>query len=89
MKKIIIALVIGTTFLLTGCLTTVDTVVVDPVAYNPYAVVYDPGYTNDYIYSVGYYDNGSYWGSNSGYNNYRYYNRGGFDGWHGGVRRGR
>lgn len=58
-------------FALTGC-TTVDTVAVDNVVYTPgYATVYDPGYSNDYVYSVGYYNNRPYWG-----NNYYFYNRG-------------
>lgn len=40
---------------LTGC--TVDTAGVN-------TVVYDPGYSNDYVYSVGYYNNRPYWGNN-------------------------
>lgn len=32
------------------------------------SVAYDPGYTNDYVYSVGYHYNEPYWG-----NNYYYY----------------
>lgn len=56
--------------LLAGCATTVDTVAVNTVTYKPrYATVYDPGYSNDYVYSVGYYNNRPYWG-----NNYYYYN---------------
>lgn len=53
--------------LLSGCATTVDTMVYQPA----YATVYDPGYSNDYVYSVGYYNNRPYWG-----NNYYYYNTG-------------
>ena len=34
-------------------------------------VSYDPGYSNDYVYSVGYYNNRPYWG-----NNYYYYGYG-------------
>ncbi len=44
--------------------------------------VYDPGYSNDYVYSVGYYNNRPYWG-----NNYYYYSGGapwGVDGYWGG-----
>lgn len=41
--------------LLTSC--TVNTVGVDTVVYNP-------GYSNDYVYSVGYYNNRPYWGNN-------------------------
>lgn len=47
--------------ILTGC-TTVEGVAVDNV-------VYDPGYSNDYVYSVGYYNNRPYWG-----NHYYFYN---------------
>lgn len=55
MNKLIVALAVSTPLLiLTGC--TVDTVGVD-------TVVYDPGYSNDYVYSVGYYGNQPYWGN--------------------------
>ncbi len=37
-------------------------------------VAYDPGYSNDYVYSVGYYNNRPYWGNNY-YPNRGYYNR--------------
>ena len=64
MKKLALSLVICTPlFLLTGC-ATVETVSVGNV-------VYDPGYSNDYVYSVGYYNNRPYWG-----NNYYYYTTG-------------
>jgi hypothetical protein len=42
-------------FLLTGC--TIDATGVD-------TVVYDPGYSSDYVYSVNYYSNRPYWGNN-------------------------
>jgi hypothetical protein len=79
MNKLVIALVIGPSLvLLGGCVTAVDT-----VAYQPaYATVYDPGYSNNYVYSVGYYTNRPYWG-----NNYYYYNTGntwGYPGYWGG-----
>jgi hypothetical protein len=67
MKKIIGTVLGGLAFiLLSGC-TTVETVAVQPV-------VYSPGYSSDYIYSVGYYNNRPYWG-----NNYYYYSSG--SGW--------
>jgi hypothetical protein len=59
MKKIICALALSAPLMLTGCVT--ETVVVD-------SAVYDPGFSNDYVYSVGYYNNRPYWG-----NNYYYY----------------
>lgn len=72
MNKLVVAVVIGPSLLLLGCATAVDTVAVDSVVYNPsYPVVYDPGYSNDYVYSVGYYNNRPYWG-----NKYYYYNTG-------------
>jgi hypothetical protein len=30
----------------------------------PEPVVYDPGYSNDYVYSVGFYTNRPFWGNN-------------------------
>lgn len=64
MKKLIIAVAVSAPlFLLTSC--TMDTVAVDTVAY-------DPGYTNDYVYSVGYYNNRPYWGNNFYYSNYNW-----------------
>lgn len=78
MKNSIIFLVIGVPLLfLTGC--TVDTVAVD-------TVVYDPGYSNDYVYSVGYYNNRPYWGNNYYYssyweNNYGYWGGGYYNGY--------
>jgi hypothetical protein len=71
MKKIITAVLVTAPLVLTGCATTLDTAVVTPVVYNPYAVVYDPGYSDDYVYSLNYYNNRPYWG-----NNYYYYNTG-------------
>lgn len=73
MNKLIIAFILSAPILLlTSC--TVDT-----VSYN--TVAYDPGYSNDYVYSVGYYNNRPYWGNNyySGYGlgNYGYW--GGFN----------
>lgn len=73
MNKLITALTVAAPLVLTGCATAVETIAVDSVVYNPgYAVVYDPGYNNNnYVYSVGYYNNRPYWG-----NNYYYYNAG-------------
>ena len=70
MNKAIVALGVSIPLLLLeGCATRVQTAVVD---YDPgYAVVYSPGYSNSYVYSVGYYNNRPYWG-----NNYYYYNTG-------------
>lgn len=42
-------------FLSTSC--TMSTASLDTVVYNP-------GYSNDYVYSVGYYNNRPYWGNN-------------------------
>ncbi len=63
MRPLIIA---STVFLLVGCGTlATNAVVVDEVVYTPaYPVVYNPGYSNDYVYSVGYYNNRPYWGNN-------------------------
>ena len=56
MNKLLVAVTVSAPLLmLAGC--TVDTVGVD-------TVVYDPGYSNDYVYSVGYYNNRPYWGNN-------------------------
>jgi hypothetical protein len=65
MYKLIITLAACTPLLLlSGC--TVDNAGVD-------TVVYDPGYSNDYVYSVGYYSNRPYWGNNYYYSvNYGY-----------------
>jgi hypothetical protein len=63
MKKLIAALIISSPLLFTGC--TVDTVAVNTVAY-------DPGYSNDYVYSVGYYNNRPYWGNNYYYPGYNW-----------------
>lgn len=67
MNKLIIAITVSAPLLiLTGC--TADTVGVD-------TVVYEPGYSNDYVYSVGYYKNRPYWGNNYysvGYPTYGY-----------------
>jgi len=64
MKKLIISLVLSAPLvLLGGC--AVDTVTVNTVAY-------DPGYNNDYIYSVGYYNNRPYWGNNHYYTGYNW-----------------
>lgn len=63
MNKFIIAVMLSVPILfLSGC--SVSTVEYQTVAY-------DPGYSNDYVYSVGYYNNRPYWG-----NNYYYYNYG-------------
>ena len=64
MKKLIVAIVVSALLvLLSGC--GMNTVAVDNV-------IYDPGFSNDYVYSVGYYNNRPYWGNNyyyySGYN---------------------
>lgn len=62
MNKLLTALVVSAPLLLlSGC--TVETVAVDTVAY-------DPGYSNDYVYSVGYYSNRPYWGNNYYYSSY-------------------
>jgi hypothetical protein len=62
MKKLIVALAVSAPLLvISGC--TVDTVGVN-------TVVYDPGYSNDYVYSVGYYNNRPYWGNNYYYSGY-------------------
>ncbi len=62
MNKLILSLVISAPLLLlSGC--AVETVSVDTVAY-------DPGYSNDYVYSVGYYNNRPYWGNNYYYSSY-------------------
>ncbi len=68
MKQLIIAVLISApVLLLTGC--TAGT------------TVYDPGYSNDYVYSVGYYNNRPYWG-----NNYYHYGYGvGNYGYWGGI----
>lgn len=51
MKKFITALVLlAPIYLLNGCVATHS--------------AYDPGYSNDYVYSVGYYNNRPYWGNN-------------------------
>ncbi|KGP63087.1 hypothetical protein EP47_04665 [Legionella norrlandica] len=56
MKRLIIAVVASAPlFLITGC--AVDGVAVEEVSY-------DSGYSNDYVYSVGYYSNRPYWGNN-------------------------
>jgi hypothetical protein len=56
MNKLILSLTLGgSIFALTGC--GVDRVRADNV-------VYQPGYSNDYVYSVGYYNNRPYWGNN-------------------------
>ena len=68
MKKLIVGLTISTFIpLLVSC--SFDT------------VTYDPGYSNDYVYSVGYFNNRPYWGNNyyrAGYNygNYGYWGGG-------------
>ncbi|MFI4919245.1 MAG: hypothetical protein ACHP65_06795 [Legionellales bacterium] len=68
MKKLFFGLFAGITLsLLASC--TVDT------------VTYDPGYSNDYVYSVGYYNNRPYWGNNyyragANYGNYGYWGGG-------------
>ena len=62
MNKLIVALTVSTPLLmLTGC--TNDNVGVNTVVYNP-------GYSNDYVYSVGYYGTRPYWGSNYYYIGY-------------------
>ncbi len=62
MKKLIMALTLSAPLLLlAGC--TANTVAVD-------TVVYDPGYSSDYVYSVGYYSNRPYWGNNYYYPGY-------------------
>lgn len=61
MNKLLLSLVISAPLLLSGCVT--ETVAVD-------TVVYDPGYSNDYVYSVGYYNNRPYWGNNYYYSSY-------------------
>lgn len=62
MNKLIIAVVAcAPLFLLSGC--GFNAVAVDNV-------VYDPGYSNDYVYSVGYYNNRPYWGNNYYYTGY-------------------
>lgn len=51
MKKLVLAVLVSApVLLLSGC--AVET------------VAYDPGYSNDYVYSVGYYNNRPYWGNN-------------------------
>ena len=56
MNKLIVAITVSAPMLLlAGC--AVNTVGVD-------TVVYDPGYSNNYVYSVGYYNNRPYWGNN-------------------------
>lgn len=63
MNKLIIALIVSVPMLLlTGCTTSTVTYY-DTVAY-------DPGYSNDYVYSVGYYNNRPYWGNNYYYTGY-------------------
>lgn len=56
-QSIIVCVLSGLSVLFTGC--AVET------------VSYDSGYSNDYVYSVGYYENRPYWG-----NNYYYYGYG-------------
>lgn len=71
MRQTFISLLL--TAMLVGCSTTIGT-------YGPNPVVYNPGYSNDYVYSVGYYNNRPYWG-----NNYYYLgNVGGLNGYWGG-----
>ncbi|WBV70840.1 hypothetical protein PGH42_13250 [Legionella pneumophila] len=56
MNKLIVAVTAGASLLLlTGC--AVDGVAIDDVSY-------ESGYSNDYVYSVGYYSNRPYWGNN-------------------------
>lgn len=57
MNTLRIAITVSAPLLLLTSCCTVDRVGVDTVAY-------DPGYTNDYVYSVGYYNNRPYWGNN-------------------------
>ncbi len=62
MNKLLVAITVSAPLLmLTGC--AVDTVGVN-------TVVYDPGYSNDYVYSVGYYNTRPYWGNNYYYIGY-------------------
>lgn len=76
MKTVLLAALISAPIILSGC-TSTSTVVTNP-AYNK---VYDPGYSNDYVYSVGYYNNRPYWG-----NNYYHYGYGvGNYGYWGGI----
>lgn len=78
MNKLVTALAVSVPLvLLSGC--AVETVsVVDTVAY-------DPGYTNDYVYSVGYYNNRPYWRNNyyysSYWDNYGYWGGGYYNGY--------
>lgn len=78
MKKSLFFLGIAVPLLfLEGC--TINAVAVDNV-------VYDPGYSNDYVYSVGYYNNRPYWGNNYYYssyweNNYGYWGGGYYNGY--------
>lgn len=62
MNKLLVAVVVSAPMLLLGgC--TIKAVAVDTVAY-------DPGYSNDYVYSVGYYNNRPWWGNNYYYAGY-------------------
>lgn len=45
--------------------------------------VYDPGFSSDYVYSVGYYNNRPYWGNNYYYSGYIWGTDGGY--WGGGY----
>jgi hypothetical protein len=57
MNKFLVSLVLSTPiFMLSGCAVQTTT--------------YDSGYSNDYVYSVGYYGNRPYWGNNYYYAGY-------------------
>ena len=77
MKKLIITLFVCTVGAsLSSC--TYETVATDNVVYNP-------GFSNDYVYSVNYYGNRPYWGNNYYYSNTNYnLNRNGYWGYWGG-----
>ncbi len=62
MNKLMRVLIVSSPmYLLSGC--GVDVVTYDTVAY-------DPGYNNNYVYSVGYYNTQPYWGNNYYYSGY-------------------
>ncbi|BCA93979.1 hypothetical protein TUM19329_03400 [Legionella antarctica] len=61
MNKLVVAITVSAPLLIiTGCAanTGVNT------------VIYDPAYSNDYVYSVGYYNTRPYWGNNYYYIGY-------------------
>lgn len=55
MKYLFSIVLLSTGIILSGCVS--EGVAIETVSY-------DSGYSNDYVYSVGYYNNRPYWGNN-------------------------